>query len=368
MQRPPERTATPQALAGAFLVPLAAVRTVRQPRRWFDPDKLAMLAASIRERGILQPLLVRADGRGGYLVLAGERRLRAARELGLAEVPVLVRDVDDADALLETLIENVVRADLTLEEEAGAYQHLLGLGLSQREIGRRTGINQGTISRALRLWADETLGDAVTTGALGQAEAQELLSLPPAERGPLVEVLTARRRAGEVVSRPELRALVERRRRSGGGPVPDPPGPDPLIRQGIAGPPLRPTRPGATAPPGDSPRIGPTATPGAVPEAVPASAPQVDPTRPQSVATEQGPGGADERARLRARSRARCGCISTSSSPPCDRWPTIPWSARISPPRATRSRYQRRRNNARRTPVAHLRYAGDTTRPRHFLV
>ncbi len=295
MQRPPESATEPRALAGAFLVPIGAVRAVRQPRRWFDPDKLAMLAASIRERGILQPLLVRADGRGGYLVLAGERRLRAARQLGLTEIPVLVRDVDDADALLETLIENVVRADLTLEEEAGAYQRLLDLGLSQREIGRRTGINQGTISRALRLWADETLGDAVTTGALGQAEAQELLSLSAEERKPLVEVLTARRRAGEAVSRPELRALVERQRRTGSIPVPDPAGPAPLIRHGIVGAPLRPTPPRETAPSADAQRITPTSGKTAALEAVPATVPPVAP-HPQPIPTEPLPGGADARA------------------------------------------------------------------------
>jgi ParB family chromosome partitioning protein len=309
MQRPPESATEPRALAGAFLVPIGAVRPVRQPRRWFDPDKLAMLAASIRERGILQPLLVRADGRGGYLVLAGERRLRAARQLGLTEIPVLVRDVDDADALLETLIENVVRADLTLEEEAGAYQRLLDLGLSQREIGRRTGINQGTISRALRLWADETLGDAVTTGALGQAEAQELLSLPAEERKPLVEVLTARRRAGEAVSRPELRALVERQRRTGSIPVPDPAGPAPLIRHGIVGAPLRPTPTQRDAPAGDALRNIPPAGPTPTREtASPTDAQRITPPAappPAAVPTEPLPDGVEERARLRARSRAR---------------------------------------------------------------
>lgn len=277
MQRPPEPVAPGgSAVAGTLSVPIELVRTGRQPRRWFDPERLAVLTASIRERGILQPLLVREDARGGYLLVAGERRLRAALAVGMAAVPVLVRDGTDAEAFLDALTENVVRADLTLEEEARAYQRLLDVGLSQREIARRTGVNQATISRVLRLWADEALGDAVTTGALGQAEAQELLALPDMARAPLIDVLAARRRAGEPVSRPELRALVERQRLNGAGPPPDSSGSPSLTRPGLVGAPLRPTG---------------------------ASLATASPAAPEQTAVP--PGGADERARLRARSRAR---------------------------------------------------------------
>jgi ParB/RepB/Spo0J family partition protein len=283
------------ALVGARLVPIGLVRTGRQPRRWFDPELLAVLTDSIRERGILQPLLVREDGRGGYLLIVGERRLRAAHAIGMTTVPVVIRAVSDAEAFLDALVENIVRANLTLEEQAKAYQRLLDGGLSQREIARRTGVNQATISRILRLWADETLGDAVATGALGQAEAQELLTLPPADRAPLIDALTARRRAGETVSRPELRALVERQRTRRCDPASVPP---------VSSTPVDPGSLGVDHPP-----------PEAIPAASSSTPPSADPSTaaieaealsaPVSGQTALLSDGVDERARSRARSRAR---------------------------------------------------------------
>ncbi len=124
----------------------------RQPRADFDEAALNELAASIRAQGILQPLLVRPDGDGGYELVAGERRLRAARLAGLREVPIVVREVSDRESLELALIENIQRDDLSPLEEAAAYQRLLDdFGHTQEEIAARVGKSRPAIANALRL-------------------------------------------------------------------------------------------------------------------------------------------------------------------------------------------------------------------------
>jgi ParB family chromosome partitioning protein len=114
-------------------VALSAIKlpVKRQPRRYFDPDKMAQLVSSVREHGILEPLLVRPLERGNYELIAGERRLRAAQEVGLAQIPVVSRDFSDQEALQVTLIENLQRDDLNPIEETEAVLELLAIALNK---------------------------------------------------------------------------------------------------------------------------------------------------------------------------------------------------------------------------------------------
>ena len=122
-----------------------------QPRKTFNDDSLQELAASIREFGVIQPLLVRRQG-ALYELIAGERRLRASRLAGLSEVPVIVRELDDKEMAELAMIENLQREDLHFLEEAEGYQHLLAsFNFTQEELARRVGKNQSTIANKLRL-------------------------------------------------------------------------------------------------------------------------------------------------------------------------------------------------------------------------
>lgn len=134
-------------------VPVSEIRTNRyQPRRDFDEEQLAELTASVREYGVLQPLVVRRSEDGKFELIAGERRLRAARQAGLERVPVVVRDARDKDAALIALVENLQREDLGFLEEAAGYARLLDeFGLTQEELAARLGKKQSTIANKLRL-------------------------------------------------------------------------------------------------------------------------------------------------------------------------------------------------------------------------
>ena len=136
-------------------VPVHAVApNPKQPRTRFDDETIAALAASIREVGILQPLVVRRAGDGRYELIAGERRLRAAKAAGLASVPIVLRDSEDADLLREALIENIHREDLNPIEQAEAFKALLGeLGLKQEELADRVGVSRSHIANTIRLLA-----------------------------------------------------------------------------------------------------------------------------------------------------------------------------------------------------------------------
>ena len=141
--------------AGAHPVPIEHLHRNRfQPRRNFDPAQIDALAASIRAQGVLQPLLVRPHPeRGGeFEILAGERRWRAAQAAQLTQVPVVVRDIADREALEIALVENIQRQDLNAVEEAQGYQRLItGFGHTQEEIARVTGKSRPHITNTLRL-------------------------------------------------------------------------------------------------------------------------------------------------------------------------------------------------------------------------
>ena len=144
-----------EAATGLMEVPVNAVApNPKQPRTRFDDDTIAALAASIREVGILQPLVVRRAGDGRYELIAGERRLRAAKAAGLASVPIVLRDSEDADLLREALIENIHREDLNPIEQAEAFRALLEeLGLKQEELADRVGVSRSHIANTIRLLA-----------------------------------------------------------------------------------------------------------------------------------------------------------------------------------------------------------------------
>jgi ParB family transcriptional regulator, chromosome partitioning protein len=175
---------------GLLEVPANAISpNPKQPRSRFDDETLKELAASIREVGILQPIVVRRTGQG-YEVVTGERRLRAAKLAGLATVPVVLRDSDDSDLLREALIENIHREDLNPIELGEAFRQLLDeLGLKQEELADRVGVSRSHIANTIRLLAlpfevqqlltDEKIsaGHARALLALGDQEAITSLSL-----------------------------------------------------------------------------------------------------------------------------------------------------------------------------------------------
>ncbi len=149
----------------------------RQPRAAFDERALEELAQSLREVGLLQPILVRPIGDRQYEIIAGERRFRAARLAGLEEIPAILRHTDDAALLTEALIENVHRADLNPLEEAAALQQLLDdFALTHEELARRLGKSRSAVSNALRLLAlPAELQRAVAAGSLSAGHARALL-------------------------------------------------------------------------------------------------------------------------------------------------------------------------------------------------
>lgn len=184
----------------------------QQPREAFDDEALAELAGSIREQGIVQPLVVTAgadDGR--YRIVAGERRWRAARLAGLERVPVVVREVDGERAMLEiALVENLQRSDLNPIEEAGAYDRLQReFGLSQEQVAGRVGKSRSAVANTLRLLKlPGEVRELLRDGRLTAGQARPLLALEDAAE----QVRVARRAADEGLTARELEARASRRK------------------------------------------------------------------------------------------------------------------------------------------------------------
>jgi ParB family chromosome partitioning protein len=149
-----------------------------QPRSYFDPVKLEELAQSIRENGIIQPILVRKDG-DNYQIIAGERRWRAAQRAGLQEVPVVVKDLTETQVLAVALIENIQRADLNAIEEALAYQKLIEEhSFTQETLAQRVGKDRTTITNSIRLLRlPERVRAYVVEGQLSMGHARALLAI-----------------------------------------------------------------------------------------------------------------------------------------------------------------------------------------------
>jgi ParB family chromosome partitioning protein len=188
----------PAAPAELAYLPVGAIRANgRQPRRRFDADSITALADSVRAEGLVQPLLVRPLPEGGYELIAGERRLRAARAAGLGTVPAVVRETDERDSLLLALVENVAREDLSPVEEARAYTVLMDeFGLALGEVAERVGRSKPSVSNRVRLLElpDDVLA-MLERGQLSEGHARAILAVPGDDE---------RRRIAQVVVRQGL--------------------------------------------------------------------------------------------------------------------------------------------------------------------
>ena len=165
-------------------LPTSAIRpNARQPRRSFPEAGIKELAASIREVGILQPLVVRS-AEGGFELIAGERRLRAAREAGLDRVPVLIRQAGDNESMELALVENLQREDLNPLETAAAYQALMeGFGLTKEQLAHRLGKSRAAVTNTLRLaQLPERVSALLADGKLTEGHARALLGLETEEQ------------------------------------------------------------------------------------------------------------------------------------------------------------------------------------------
>jgi len=175
----------------------------RQPRERFDEEKLRELSDSIRENGLLQPIVVRPRP-GGYELIAGERRLRAAQALGHTEIPAVIRDVDDREALELSLLENLQRDDLNPIEAAKGCQRLIDeFGLTQEQVAQRLGKNRSSVANGLRLLKlPGSIQQALQQGELTEGHARALLALATAaEQLRLFEQLRTQRLSVREVER-----------------------------------------------------------------------------------------------------------------------------------------------------------------------
>ena len=164
-----------------------------QPRREFNPDALAELEASIRANGLLQPITVRRKG-DSYELIAGERRLRAVRNLDWKDIPAVVRDFDDQTLLVLALVENLQRSDLNAIEEARGYQRLLGeFSLTHQEVADAVGKDRTTITNLLRvLTLPEPIQQLVESGKLSTGHARAIVGIDQAEALLIAEEIVAK--------------------------------------------------------------------------------------------------------------------------------------------------------------------------------
>ncbi len=169
---------------GAAQVAIDSIqRNPRQPRQTFREDELDELAASIREHGVIQPLIVSPASNGTYTLVAGERRWQAARRAGLRTVPVVIRSASDQQLLELALIENVQRADLNAIEEAEAFQHLVKeFGLSHDKVAASVGKSRVAVTNTIRLLdASSAVKQALVDGKISEGHARALLALNSAK-------------------------------------------------------------------------------------------------------------------------------------------------------------------------------------------
>jgi ParB family chromosome partitioning protein len=194
-----------------------------QPRKTFDGERLEELAASIRTQGIIQPLIVRVRPAGGYELIAGERRWRAAQRAGLHEVPAVIRDVAPAQAFEMALVENLQREDLNPIEEAAGYERLVAeFGYTQEKLAERVGKERSTVANSLRLLRlPEGVRGLVAEGRLSMGHARALLGL---ESTASMERL-ARRTVAQDLSVRKVEELVRRDRTDDAGGAPKPASP-----------------------------------------------------------------------------------------------------------------------------------------------
>lgn len=205
----PQNETQESAVSGLQELPINAVQpNALQPRQLFDEEALEGLTESVRQLGVLQPVLVRAHG-DGYELIAGERRWRAAKRAGLATIPAVVRTVDDKVSLEQALVENLHRQDLNPLEEAAAYQQLIeDFGLSQEEVAKRVGKSRSAVTNHLRLFQlSPAVQKLVSEGLVSAGHAKALLGHPDRS----YQELLARRVVAESLSVREIERLIKER-------------------------------------------------------------------------------------------------------------------------------------------------------------
>lgn len=196
---------------GVTRLPLEQVHPDRgNPRRTFDEAALEELAASLKNQGLLQPILVRRDTRGGYRIIAGERRWRAAQRAGLKDIPALVKEASDAEAYELALVENIQRQDLSPLEEAEAFRRLVEeRRLTHEQVADRVGKERSTVANALRLLSlPHEVKQLLSEGDLDMGHARALLGLPKSHE----MVALARAVVAEKLSVRETEARVKAQR------------------------------------------------------------------------------------------------------------------------------------------------------------
>ena len=228
---PAEVSGVDQGDSALLEVPVSQISTnPHQPRRAFDEEALASLTASVRELGVLQPLLVRPEGDGRYELIAGERRWRAAKRAGLPSVPVIVRTVDDTTSLEHALVENLHRQDLNALEEAAAYQQLIeDFNLTHDQVAVRVGKSRAAISNTLRLFQlPPSIQKLVAEGQVSAGHARALLGTPDRAfqeqlaRRVVADALSVREVEDAVRQRNELGAATSGGAAEGSGGAPAP--------------------------------------------------------------------------------------------------------------------------------------------------
>lgn len=175
-----EKRNAKQEIAGFTEIEVNKIENNRnQPRKNFNEAKLKELASSIKEKGVIQPLVVRQLAAGNFELIAGERRLRAAKLLGLTKVPVVIRKASDEDSLELTLIENIQRDDLNAMEEARAYEKLMReFSLTQETMAQKVGKERSTVANFLRLLSlPKEIQDYIGLGEISMGHARALLAL-----------------------------------------------------------------------------------------------------------------------------------------------------------------------------------------------
>jgi ParB family chromosome partitioning protein len=179
-----EAPVAPGGPSGARDLPIELIKpNPGQPRTHFDPGELEELASSMRQKGVLQPILVRPHGDGEYQIVAGERRWRAAQKAGLSAMPALVRELSDVETLEIALIENIQRSDLNAIDEAAAYQTLMTLGdATQEAVAETVGKSRSHVANTLRLLQlPGTVQTLVRAGRLSAGHARALVGAPEPE-------------------------------------------------------------------------------------------------------------------------------------------------------------------------------------------
>ena len=219
---PASAPAEPSAAdSGILMAPVGRLSPCAdQPRKRFDDESIAELAESIKRHGVIQPLVVEDDGSGGYRIIAGERRWRAATLAGLSEVPAILKDYGREERLEIALVENVQREDLNPLDEAEAYRQLMeATGLTQDQVAERVGKSRPAVANALRLLGlPGDAMEALRSGAISAGHARAILSaVNPADRQVLL-----RRAIDDGISVREAESLAASYNKGGRGSTPKP--------------------------------------------------------------------------------------------------------------------------------------------------